>query len=167
MTSTRCAHARYGITCEEYGDLQRQAQNRCQICGIPADDTPHGLLHIDHEAGRGEWAVRGLLCSRCNTQLDSNVHVLDAAAVARYLCNPWYRSKFAELGISLSPTPQPSVGSAVETSDGRTWHRDELGWGRRNRHGRVLQPIGWATLTRRYGPRIRQIVKAAKEADGG
>lgn len=39
----------------------------CAICGNGAEDTQHGLLHVDHCHDKGH--VRGLLCSPCNLAL--------------------------------------------------------------------------------------------------
>lgn len=63
------AHKYYFLTCEDYDRLAARADGRCEICSIPAENTPHRQLHIDHDPSVGRGAVRGLLCSRCNTRL--------------------------------------------------------------------------------------------------
>lgn len=82
-----CAHANYSLTCEEYEALRARAGEQCEICLMPESETSHGLLHIDHDETRGTWAVRGLLCSRCNSTLRPNSPT--SAAVIAYLAAPW------------------------------------------------------------------------------
>lgn len=71
---------KYDLTIEEF-DAMREAQGfACAICRELFDRTPH--VDHDHETG----AVRGLLCSSCNTGLghfkDDPVRI---AAAAVYL----------------------------------------------------------------------------------
>lgn len=150
-----CAHIKYRMTCDEFDRLRDDVGDICQICGVSGPDTPHGALHIDHDASVGEWAVRGLLCSRCNTQLDSHVHVLDGNQVARYLSQPWHRARLEELGLPSGPVAEPPVGAAVRTRQGRVWRRVEEGWVQTNVHGRVLWKATWGTLRWRHGPFLR------------
>lgn len=57
---------RYGITEAEHQAMVARQGNLCAICGTP---PPEGKsLCIDHHHGAGH--VRGLLCSRCNRDLD-------------------------------------------------------------------------------------------------
>jgi hypothetical protein len=146
-----CAHDKYRMTCEEFDHLQALVKDRCQICGTSGPETPHGALHIDHDAGVGEWAVRGLLCSRCNTQLDSNAHLLDSESVAQYLDKPWYAAKLAELGLPSGSMPGPPVGSTVTTTTGCTWHHSERGW-LRSAAGGTQQKTTWRAIERGHGP---------------
>lgn len=54
----------YGITLEEYNAMLEKQNGVCAVCGKP----PNGRrLHVDHDHKTG--AVRGLLCSGCNTAL--------------------------------------------------------------------------------------------------
>jgi hypothetical protein len=76
------SHVRYGLDCEAYDGLLAIAKHRCQLCG---DDY---ALVIDHDHGVGDWAVRGVLCSDCNTSL----HRMTGRKVDRYLANPWHTS---------------------------------------------------------------------------
>jgi hypothetical protein len=65
-----CGHfALYAITCDQYDEMRRQADYRCEICGKPESDCHRGRLVIDHHhGGQGfPWHVRGLLCGRCNS----------------------------------------------------------------------------------------------------
>ena len=148
----RCAHTIYQMTCEDLDQLMDRADGGCEICGIPGEQTPHGSLHIDHDAYEGDWAVRGLLCSHCNTQLDSNVQNLNGARVAAYLASPWYRQKLDQLGIPLSGVQEPTVGSEVRSIDGKLWHHTEDGWGGTNYHGYLILRKSWEDLNQKYGP---------------
>lgn len=54
---------KYDISLEEFEALVTEQGNRCAICDTEFSKTPH--VDHDHETG----AVRGLLCSPCNTGL--------------------------------------------------------------------------------------------------
>ena len=56
----------YGITHEAIADLLRQQGDVCAICG--GGPTTRKGFHIDHDHQTGE--IRGLLCHRCNTELE-------------------------------------------------------------------------------------------------
>lgn len=83
-----CYHVGYSLTCAEYNDLRRLAKGRCKVC-----TTETARLYIDHDHSIGQWAVRGLVCHRCNQHL----RLVDAgqckasASVARYLSNAWHK----------------------------------------------------------------------------
>ncbi|MFD5814400.1 endonuclease domain-containing protein [Streptomyces sp. NPDC127038] len=83
-----CYHTGYSLTCAEYDDLRRLAKGRCKICKAET-----ARLFIDHDHALGVWAVRGLICHRCNQHLK----VVDAGRgapgpdVTRYLANAWHR----------------------------------------------------------------------------
>ena len=82
--------AKYGITAEQYEEMNRLQGGRCLICGQAERGTRRGIpktLAVDHDHDTGE--IRGLLCSKCNTAIG----LLDddpkrARAVARYLDRP-------------------------------------------------------------------------------
>ncbi|MFE9850269.1 endonuclease domain-containing protein [Streptomyces sp. NPDC005576] len=57
----------YDLTCDQYDDMRRRAQERCEICRTPEAETTRGMLVVDHFHGGGAWFVRGLLCDRCNS----------------------------------------------------------------------------------------------------
>lgn len=63
------SHPRYRLTCDEMDQLLARSGNRCEVCDIPAAETTQGHLMIDHDHALGKWAVRGLLCHRCNVTL--------------------------------------------------------------------------------------------------
>lgn len=54
----------FGISMEEYDHLSNLQGGRCAICG---GDQGGKTLAVDHDHGSG--AIRGLLCSNCNTAL--------------------------------------------------------------------------------------------------
>lgn len=67
----------YGLTVEEYDQMYQEQKGVCACCGQP-ETTRTGrtkrtelipALHVDHCHATG--AVRGLLCSGCNTALGS------------------------------------------------------------------------------------------------
>lgn len=53
----------FGITLEKYNNMLEQQKHKCLICEVDNSTT----LHVDHCHETG--AVRGLLCSNCNTSL--------------------------------------------------------------------------------------------------
>jgi len=63
-----CNHyVSYNLTCDQYDEMRRRAQERCEICETPEAETTRGALVVDHFDGGGAWFVRGLLCDRCNS----------------------------------------------------------------------------------------------------
>ncbi|GAA2644457.1 hypothetical protein GCM10010399_92940 [Dactylosporangium fulvum] len=103
----RCAHLNYELTCTDFDQLWSRTEGHCEICGIAGEGTPHGFLHVDHEQSAGKWAVRGLLCSRCNTML-GRPGLLTGAAVDAYLTQPWR---------DPASRPQPAAPAATDSSD--------------------------------------------------
>jgi hypothetical protein len=84
---------RYNVSLEYIEELKQKQECKCAICGIHEDDIEHKAfkhnpLVIDHDHESG--AVRGLLCSGCNSLLGhakDNPQVL-IQAVAYLLNNP-------------------------------------------------------------------------------
>lgn len=56
---------RYGLEFGEYEKLLESQNYKCLTCGKPHGDTKGTRLYVDH--CHTTLAVRGLLCSRCNT----------------------------------------------------------------------------------------------------
>lgn len=54
---------KFGITVEDYDSLLVAQNGQCAVCLSESDTT----LHVDHDHTTG--AIRGLLCSQCNTGL--------------------------------------------------------------------------------------------------
>ena len=80
----------YGVTTEQYNDMETAQNGLCAICNQPesSKDKDGGprMLAVDHCHETGK--VRGLLCSGCNTALGGfkdSVQLLDAAN--NYLLN--------------------------------------------------------------------------------
>jgi len=71
--------AQYGLSLDEYWDLEKQG---CAICGsLASQDKQRSRLHIDHNHQTG--AFRGLLCTNCNLaigQFQDNPELLLRAA---------------------------------------------------------------------------------------
>lgn len=58
----------YGIGIEDFDRMKAEQDEACAICRNPFSDIPGpNGLHVDHCHTTG--AVRGLLCSKCNTGL--------------------------------------------------------------------------------------------------
>ena len=54
---------KYGITPEDYNAMLEEQDNKCKICLVKFNHTPH----IDHCHRTGK--IRSLLCRLCNTGL--------------------------------------------------------------------------------------------------
>ncbi|MCY0926912.1 endonuclease domain-containing protein [Streptomyces sp. H27-H1] len=91
MHHQTCQHNNYRLTCEDFDELWHNAGGSCQICRTPATDAARGKLYIDHAGEYGPFAVRGLLCSKCNTlmrHVDSGQRYDERAS--RYKANAWF-----------------------------------------------------------------------------
>lgn len=139
-------HRQYALSCQDFDELWDRAAGRCQICLTPPESTPCRLLHIDHSSALGMWAVRGLLCSRCNTLLPR----LSGPAIDEYWRSSWYEGMLARYGLSADCV-EPSEGVAVQDPLGRVWQRQGDVW--LTSSWRNVRPRTWRELSRRYGPR--------------
>ena len=88
-------HEKYNMDCAEYAALRSRADGRCEMCGTPEDQTTCGRLIIDHAHDYGESAVRGLLCSSCNSRMRDADYATPTKRshdkeVAAYLGNAWF-----------------------------------------------------------------------------
>lgn len=90
-------HTLYRMDCAEFDALRLRAAGCCEICGIPAEETPAKSLVIDHDHRYGMGAVRGMLCNRCNTKLgvaegrqNSVLLLARDKLLAPYLRNAWH-----------------------------------------------------------------------------
>lgn len=82
INHSSCRHRVYGLTCHQFDALQRRAAGRCERCGCSESDAGRGQLVIDHEHRIGPDAVRGLVCSSCNSimgQVDRGSRAVDQA----------------------------------------------------------------------------------------
>lgn len=158
-----CAtHRKYQLTCDQYEDLVTECRNRCQLCGFPASAMPQKRLYIDHDY-RGTWAVRGLLCIRCNSALGDPRITAKPAGMEEYLANAWFLRMLKERGVSDDPTIEPSKGAVLENQYGVRWARNSDGeWiaDRRYNNGHRYQPRRWRELFRDYGPHNLRVVPA-------
>ncbi|MFE9844700.1 endonuclease domain-containing protein [Streptomyces goshikiensis] len=90
-THESCQHTAYRLTCADYDALWEHAEGRCEICRKTPEETPDGRLGIDHAGEYGYFAVRGLLCSKCNTfmrYVDRGQKCNGYAS--QYLQNAWF-----------------------------------------------------------------------------
>lgn len=111
-----CQHRNYRLTCAEYDELYEHAQGRCGICGIKEAFAAQRKLFIDHDhtIGEGSEAVRGLLCSRCNTGIDRRSKPMAGPDVDAYLANPWHSR------------PRPNLYAVPATRDDEPSPADRL-----------------------------------------
>jgi Recombination endonuclease VII len=122
-----CNHTKYWLTCEQYEQILDKSGNQCQACGRPASDCePHQKLYIDHDYDYGVWAVRGILCPRCNGMFVQGKAVPDWAEA--YFRDPWFKQAFAAMDVPIDPQPEPPVGSWFRSPSGTTWRRNHQRW---------------------------------------
>ncbi|WP_326642954.1 endonuclease domain-containing protein [Streptosporangium sp. NBC_01755] len=144
----KCTHAGYLLTCAEFDLLRQRANDRCEICRRRGDETRNGRLFVDHHGGRGQWAVRGLLCNRCNSGLNFNT----SEAAARYLATPFYIELLNRKDLSPEVTPEPPIGTTVTVRfTGSTWRRRRDGWNY-DSSGIRRSSVTWERLNQTYGP---------------
>jgi Recombination endonuclease VII len=159
-------HRHYLMDCATFNALWKRSRGRCEICKAAPEDTPHGMLHIDHDSHVGHWAVRGLLCSRCNSSLHRAI--LDPKRVTAYLANPWWKQVVSMAGVPLTGIPEPGIGAVVAAGTNLSWRRTERGWVRLSNLNRLRGTAEqWESIAVSYGPhRIRVVHNPAHPATG-
>lgn len=147
--SKPCRHEAYFMTCAEYDELADFAEDRCQLCRVSPEELPQGMLFIDHDAGLGQWAVRGLLCNRCNSRI-AWADPRDSGEDA-YLESPWYRHLLDRAGIDGLDIPEPPLGTWI-TAGTMTYHRTIDGWQSHRNRKYPPKPVTWRILCHARGP---------------
>lgn len=95
--AARCStHLLYEMDCAEFEALRTRSADHCEACGIAAEETASGQFVIDHDHRYGNAAVRGLICSSCNSLLGALETGPSAASPAErqrfntYLRRAWF-----------------------------------------------------------------------------
>lgn len=145
-----CRHREYRLTCRQYDRLLARAAGECEVCGKPDRENCFGKLFIDHETQLGKWAVRGLLCRRCN----GNIHFpsRQSQRVAAYNANAFYRTLAAEAGVINLCPPEPPMWTALRDHTQRPWRREPEGWWPHHPRPTLVQPVTWKSLLFMTGP---------------
>lgn len=136
-------HWWYGLTCAEYEGLLSSTRYQCATCARPHAVKP---LVIDHDGRIGDWAVRGLICQRCNAALRYDRPDPDWAL--GYLADPWWRRMLVEHGLEAA-LPEPATGRVLDFY-GHRWSRWDGLW--TTGHKRRIS-VPWTQLVRMFGPR--------------
>ena len=103
----------YGITLDEFNKMNATQGSKCKICDTHVNKLAGNTLYIDHCHITG--AIRGLLCSRCNSgigMMNDNIDTVRSAL--RYLEQDYTKNKKV-----------PEVNNATQTAsekDRRTGH---------------------------------------------
>ncbi len=88
LHGTCYTHSGWFLTCDEYEQLLNDYSRRCALCGLACR-----YLNVDHDHSLGLFAIRGILCPRCNSghmrRIDEGYRPI-AGATRDYLMNPWY-----------------------------------------------------------------------------
>lgn len=145
-------HRQYALTCEQYEGLLARSGVVCERCGAGPETCVWGKLAIDHDASVGQWAVRGLLCTECNTNM-RRIQGGDQS-LRRFIDNAWYLQQLARLGLQVGHYPEPLAGRSLIDPRGRRWRRGADGWLLVRPHhkswGRF--PVAWHRLVYTFGP---------------
>jgi len=142
-----CHHKGYRMTCEQYEALIAESEGECMACAKPAAKNALGKLVLDHDYAHGPWAVRGLICSGCNSIfLRGEVGPYWAQP---YLTDPWFERELARLGLSSDVPPEPSRDSFLKDVDGHVWFYEDDAW--RWAWKRSLR-LAWDRLFYEQGP---------------
>lgn len=106
-TKNRDLKKNYGITLEDFNRMCAYQKNKCAICGY------EGRLCVDHDHLTG--AVRGLLCSSCNSAIGLfHESVASLAAAIAYLDS--YFSKME--GARTESKALPKTAAELADADG-------------------------------------------------
>ena len=130
-----CYHRKYLLKCEQYDEVWQRSRGRCALCGKRPEDDQVRQHPIDHDGYVGRWAVRGLLCQRCNTGFHWP-RVVPVDVAEHYAANSWYRSL-------SEPMHQPEeAGALVVGRWSEQWRRDKNGLWSGKSWKQVLQVSG-------------------------
>jgi hypothetical protein len=140
-----CAHKTYRLTCDQYDRLVNAAGGTCQICSTAPTQAPQGFLVVDHDAMIGRWAVRGLLCTACNTALPAGAEPEWARA---YLATPWWQGELSPDG-NIAALDEPPVGAVIVVPRNIHWRRTAAGWEHVANYGGPAR--SWAWINHKYG----------------
>ena len=142
-----CHHKTFRLTCERYEALVAESEGACMACGREAARTSLGKLVIDHDYDHGPWAVRGLLCGRCNSLfLRGETGPYWAQP---YLLDPWYRRELARLDLSPDLSAEPPHDSYIRDFDSHIWFFEAEKWRWTWNRSPLLD---WRELFYRFGP---------------
>ncbi|TDD27351.1 hypothetical protein E1287_34610 [Actinomadura sp. KC06] len=121
-----CQHLVYRISCEEFEALWGRSRGRCEICGAPESEVPGSKLFIDHDRRISLcYAVRGILCAKCNSLMRYVDRGEKASAEAeRYQRNAWHLTHPPTYYYAPHPKASPSAWRAYERHQAR---RNALG----------------------------------------
>ena len=144
----RCdTHRGYKLSCDQYERLLARSGQLCEICRKSVAHTQCQKLHIDHCGPK--WAVRGLLCTHCNTRLRDGHGWFEGSG--EYLAKTWWVQECARLGIPTQLGPEPCIGSAVRDQHGVTWIRlGDSQWHSEGKSGKSY--LTWKGLYDMRGP---------------
>ncbi|MEU4558579.1 endonuclease domain-containing protein [Actinoplanes sp. NPDC023936] len=151
-----CTHRRYRLTCAGYEELIQRSGARCEACKKPAHAEDNGRrqipgrLQIDHDHELGMWAVRGLLCQRCNSTIDREGV---GPRLAPYAAKAFYLLILARHGITNLAPAEPPFGAKVLDFAHRPWRRTPHGWvAEHNQAWHLESVVTWNFLVRNSGP---------------
>lgn len=108
----RCHHKYYYLSCADFDEMYDHANGCCEICKTPEADTKRGKLVIDHDPAYGFYAVRGLLCDRCNSLMRyCDAGRYDPRAYT-YRVNSWLVRVLCARRLDNFPAPQIRAAQA-------------------------------------------------------
>ena len=148
----RCdTHRGYKLSCEQYESLIADSGQRCELCRKLSTETSYGKLYIDHEGH--DWAVRGLLCTGCNSVIRTFKTFPPGTRKANYLLNAWWKRQCASAGLPTSKSPEPPTGSAIRDQFRIVWLHERDGKWRPHGQGKPgISWLSWEDIYRLRGP---------------
>lgn len=148
------AHEFYKLNCGQFERLIARSGQRCEICGRAGTAGPgHNKLHIDHDHSGKRWAVRGLLCTGCNSKLTVKIAENRPPWTVGYLANSWWIKECERLGVAVDIAPEPDFGTVIFDPFGFTWLRDGDGEWRPHGKGRPgISSASWQWIYDHRGP---------------
>ncbi len=142
-----CHHKSYRMTCDQHEALIAESEGECMACAKRVAHEPLGKLVIDHDYSYGPWAVRGLICSACNS-----LFLRDETGpnwAQPYLTDPWFLRELARLGLSPELPDEPSRDSYLRDFDNHIWFFEGETW----RWTWSRSPLlSWRELFYKFGP---------------
>lgn len=142
-----CQHKNFRLTCQQYESLLAECRNECQACLIAAAETSLGKLVMDHDYRYGPWALRGLICSQCNSLFGDGLE--GPYWALPYLTDPWFMRELARLGLSPEVPNEVSRDTYLRDFDDHVWFFEDGHWRWTWNKSPLLT---WPELFYKFGP---------------
>lgn len=124
--SARCEHSKYWLSCTEADALYSMRGARCWLCERE-EEPDRSVLTYDHDPEVGPWAVRGLLCRRCNVHLLKD-SVVPAERRQAYMAAAWWLANRSPVFLhDAASVLDQRVRAALVRGSNPEWVRQRFG----------------------------------------